>query len=54
MKRTIIGDAAVATGQDAQTTAESLVGPMIPRPPPRILNLELKPSTRLHKALFRH
>lgn len=30
MWRTIIGDAAVATGQDAQTTAESLVGPMDP------------------------
>ena len=30
MWRTIIGDAAVATGQDAQATAESLVGPMEP------------------------
>ena len=30
MWRTIIGDAAVATGQDAQTTAESLVRPMDP------------------------
>ena len=30
MWRTIIGDAAVATGQDAQTIAESLVGPMDP------------------------
>ena len=30
MWRTIIGDAAIATGQDAQTTAESLVGPMDP------------------------
>ena len=28
MWRTIIGDAALATGQDAQTTAESLIGPV--------------------------
>ena len=28
MWRTIIGDVAIATGQDAQTTAESVVGPM--------------------------
>ena len=52
MWRTIIGDVAIATGQDAQTTAESVVGPMDLEAATANFESQVKPSTR-HHPLFR-